>query len=79
MHLVDRTMFISIARLLWAFEFKCPVDERGEDVRPDPDDLVGGLIVKPREFGVVVGVREGRQEVIRRAWTECEENLEMKM
>ncbi|KAM7189090.1 O-methylsterigmatocystin oxidoreductase [Naviculisporaceae sp. PSN 640] len=77
MHLVDRTMFITIARLLWAFEFRCPLDEHGQEILPDPEDLVRGLVARPREFGVKVVVRQGlgREEVIRRAWGECEKEL----
>ena len=40
MHLADQSLFIIMATMLWAFDIKPAVDEKGKEVVPSPDDLV---------------------------------------
>lgn len=80
MHVVDRSMFLVIARLMWAFEFSKAVDENGNEVVPDQDDLVGGFLVQPRAFPVTIRPRdEKRAERVREAWDECKSLLDEEM
>ncbi|KAK3312995.1 cytochrome P450 [Apodospora peruviana] len=78
MHVVDRSMFLAIARFMWAFTFSKAVDAAtGEEITPDPADLTPGLLVQPRPFPFKVTPRsELRARVVRETWKECEELLD---
>jgi hypothetical protein len=44
-------MFLAIARLLWAFDFKRAVDEKTkQEIVPDMEDLTAGLFAMPEPF-----------------------------
>jgi hypothetical protein len=77
MHVVDRSLFLVIARLVWAFDFGRAVDEKGKEIVPDQDDLVGGLLVQPRPFKLRITPRsEARAGKVREAWEGCKELLD---
>ena len=50
MHAVERSMFLVIARLMWAFDIRRATDDDGNKIVPDQDDLVGGFLMQPRRF-----------------------------
>jgi hypothetical protein len=51
MHIADRSLFLAISRVLWAFDVRRAVDgETGEEIVPDMGDLTEGLIIKPKPF-----------------------------
>lgn len=78
MHIAERSLFLAISRMIWAFEFKRPLDPSTgkEKPLPDIDDLVGGITVKPAEFEVMIKPRsEKKAQMIRENWRECEETL----
>ena len=78
MHIAERSLFLAISRMVWAFEFQRPVNAlTGEEKPlPDIDDLVGGVTVKPADFEVVIKPRsEEKTRIIREMWRECEEGL----
>jgi cytochrome P450 len=77
MHVADRTLFLFIARLMWAFDISKAVDGDGNDLTPDQDDLVGGFIVQPRPFPVKITPRsESRAAAVREEWARCQELLD---
>ncbi|KAK4107197.1 cytochrome P450 [Canariomyces notabilis] len=77
MHVVDRSLFLVIARLVWAFDFGRAVDENGREIVPDQDDLVGGLLVQPRPFKMRITPRsEARAAKVREAWEGCKKLLD---
>ncbi|KAF1951982.1 cytochrome P450 [Byssothecium circinans] len=64
LHIAERTMFLSISRLLWAFNFELPEGETTES-----EDLTEGLLVHPRHVPVRITVRsEERTQAVRREW-----------
>ncbi|GAB1318300.1 Fumitremorgin C synthase [Madurella fahalii] len=72
MHVVDRSMFLAIARLVWAFDFSTAVDEDGNEIIPNQDDLIGGFLMQPRPFPLKITPRsELRAAKVREAWGEC--------
>ncbi|KAK4642058.1 hypothetical protein QC761_511720 [Podospora bellae-mahoneyi] len=73
MHVVDRSMFLVIARLMWAFKFEKAIDEvTGQEITPDQDDLVGGFLMQPRPFRLKITPRsEKKAETVREKWGEC--------
>lgn len=77
MHVVDRSMFLVIARLMWTFDFSKAVDANGNVIQPDQDDLIGGFLVQPRPFPLNIRPRsESRAAKVREAWEECQTLLD---
>ncbi|ROW04275.1 hypothetical protein VSDG_00895 [Cytospora chrysosperma] len=73
LHIADRSLFLSIARLLWAFNLEKAVDERGEEIMPDPDNLSQGLLVHPRPFPASITPRSKHHaELVRKEWEDCQ-------
>ncbi|OCL10731.1 cytochrome P450 [Glonium stellatum] len=64
MHIAERSLFLAISRMLWAFNFSKPLDANGQPIIPDIEDLV-----------VIICRDETKAEIIRREWAECEESL----
>lgn len=50
MHIAERSLFLAISRLLWAFDFDKALDKDGNEIVPDADDLTEGLFVLPKPF-----------------------------
>ncbi|GME23000.1 hypothetical protein NpPPO83_00009252 [Neofusicoccum parvum] len=68
-HLAERSLFVVVARWLWAFETAQAVGEGGAKVPIDVEDLRPGFIVCVNPFQAVVKPRgEGREEVVREGW-----------
>jgi hypothetical protein len=73
MDIADNSMFLSIARILWAFRISKAKDEAGDEITPDPDDIVGGLAAYPRPFPASIAPRSDlRAQAIRQAWKAAE-------
>ena len=71
MHVAERSLFLGISRLLWAFEIT-PVD--GEV--PDPDRLTQGFVCMPEPYKAIIVPRsEERAEMVRREWEEAKKML----
>ncbi|KAI8169899.1 Cytochrome P450 monooxygenase yanC [Colletotrichum sp. SAR 10_70] len=69
MHIADRSLFLSISRLLWAFNLDRAVDDAGAEIVPDADNLIDGFLVQPRPFPAKITPRsEAHAEIVRREW-----------
>ncbi|KAI1297497.1 cytochrome P450 [Xylaria venustula] len=76
MHIVDNSLFLAIARLLWAFNFGKAVDkETNLEITPDTTDLVDGLIVRPNAFKANITPRTGKAVRIQEEWALMQEVL----
>ncbi|CEN62725.1 hypothetical protein ASPCAL09357 [Aspergillus calidoustus] len=76
MHIAERSLFLGVARLLWAFNFSRPVDPRTGEQKPLPDidHLVGSLTMQPAPFEVTISPRsEKKALMIRETWWEAVE------
>jgi hypothetical protein len=72
MHIAERSLFLAITRLLWAFDFIPP--ESGS--MPDVDDLVGSLTVQPAPFEVKIIARsEDKKRIVHETWRDAEQTL----
>jgi hypothetical protein len=49
-HVAEHTLFVTMARLLWAFDFRSNSDADGNVVPIDRDVMTPGLIVGPMPF-----------------------------
>lgn len=52
-HVAERSLFMAIARLLWAFNMQRPVDDSGKFVAIDPDAMTPGFMVLPMRYEYV--------------------------
>ncbi|CAI9625044.1 unnamed protein product [Alternaria burnsii] len=69
MHIAERSLFLAISRLLWAFEFEPGKGEHGEVELPDADDLTEGMLVQPKPFKANIVQRDGEKaRVLREEW-----------
>ena len=68
-HIAERSLFLGISRLIWAFKFSAALDKRtGQPIKYDVDDLVGGITVEPRQFQCTIKSRDkSRAQLIRDA------------
>ncbi|KAI0319659.1 cytochrome P450 [Amylostereum chailletii] len=55
----NETLFIAIARTLWAFQISPVADSKGKPVLPDPDAFTSGLARRPLPFECVLRPRNG--------------------
>lgn len=81
MHIADRSMFLAMARLLWAFDFKRAVDkETGEEIVPDMGNLTEGLFVAPEPFEADIVSRDpGKAARVREEWGKMADLLDADM
>lgn len=73
-HIAERSLFLGVSRLLWAFTVTKALDANGNPITPDIDDLVGGITVQPREYPATFTPRsDAKVQIIRNAVKECEQ------
>ncbi|KAI0406566.1 cytochrome P450 [Xylaria palmicola] len=83
-HIADRSLFLAIARMLWAFDFRRETDKKtGKEIIPDPADLTQGLFVYPQPFPCCLVPRDaGKVACIESEWNKMlellDENLQWK-
>jgi cytochrome P450 len=76
MHIAERSIFLFISRVLWAFDIDKAVDADGEIV-PNPEKLTEGLFVQPEPFRAKIVPRDsGRVKSIQVEWKKMEELLD---
>jgi hypothetical protein len=75
-HIAERSLFLGMSRILWAFNLEAPLDDSGRPIIPDVDNLVGGITVHPAPFGINIVPRSPeRVQVVRDAIKDCEKLL----
>ncbi|KAK7683740.1 hypothetical protein QCA50_013116 [Cerrena zonata] len=76
MHLARNSIFITVARILWAFDISPPVDSNGEFVLPDPSNFTDGFNSRPIPFGCNLKPRSGKiRELIMKEGEAANESL----
>ncbi|KAI1146431.1 cytochrome P450 [Nemania diffusa] len=78
MHIADRNLFLAMSRLLWAFDFRRPVDKStGKEIVPDMEDLTEGLLVCPNPFNADIRPRsEAKAQAVKAEWEKMTELLD---
>lgn len=77
MHIADRSMFLAISRLLWAFRMEVTLDQDGKPITPDPTKLIPGMLVQPEPFPAAITPRSQQHaDTIRKEWAEALELLD---
>ena len=73
MHIAERSLFLGISRMLWAFNFEKVKDADGNEITPDINKLTQGLFVLPEPFPAKITPRsEKHAERIRKEWADCQ-------
>ncbi|KAF5968610.1 oxidoreductase [Fusarium bulbicola] len=78
MHIADRSLFLAISRLLWAFDFDRLVSpETGKAIIPDAGDVTEGIMSLPSPFPVRIVPRSTkRAEAVATAWSQASDLLD---
>jgi cytochrome P450 len=77
MHIAERSLFLAMARMLWAFDFHVARDAAGNEVMPDADNLTEGLLVAPKPFPARIVPRNGNKIAqVEAEWKKMEEVLD---
>lgn len=50
MHVAERTLFVSMARILWAFNVEPAKDQNGVDIPVDQDEVTQSIAARPLPF-----------------------------
>ena len=81
MHIADRTLFLGISRLLWAFGFQRAVDPATkQEIIPDMDELSEGIFVLPKPFPAKIVPRSAHKaQRVREEWAKQLHMLDDKM
>jgi hypothetical protein len=75
MHVAERSLFLGIARMLWAFNFEPQVDAAGNAMLPDPDRLTQGFVCQPEPFPVKITPRSPeRAHRVAQEWKDAEKD-----
>jgi hypothetical protein len=78
MHIADRSIFLAISRLLWAFDFRRAVDEKtGEEIIPDMYDMADGIMMMPRHFPANIRPRSASKAAcVKQEWAQMTKLLD---
>ncbi|RYP12514.1 hypothetical protein DL765_007276 [Monosporascus sp. GIB2] len=81
MHIADRSIFLALSRLLWAFDFKRAVDpDTQEEIVPNMDELVDGILSMPKPFKANLVPRDAdKARRVREEWAEVSKLLDQDM
>ncbi|KAH7379484.1 putative cytochrome P450 [Pyrenochaeta sp. MPI-SDFR-AT-0127] len=75
-HIADHSLYLAMARLLWAFDMKPQIGLDGKEILPVQDDFVQGMTVHPKEFQARITPRfDTRAAFVKRMWEEAEKDL----
>jgi cytochrome P450 len=76
MHVAERSLFLGVARMLWAFKFEPKLGAEGKPILPDPDQLTQGFVCQPEAFPVKITARsKERGEKVVQEWKDAENNF----
>lgn len=77
MHIADRTLLLAVSRLLWAFNIDKAVDDAGNEIVPDPDELTQGFVLHPVHFPASITPRsEKHAALLAQDWAKCQQLLD---
>lgn len=73
MHLAERSLFLGMSRILWAFDITPALDENGKPIIPDQSKLTQGFVCMPEPYPAKITPRSPeRAEIVRRDWERAE-------
>ncbi|KAI1616307.1 cytochrome P450 [Exophiala viscosa] len=73
MHVAERSLFLGMSRILWAFNIEPVAAETGIKILPDQERLTQGFVCMPEEFQAKITPRSlARAELVRQEWHDAE-------
>ncbi|BAE60165.1 unnamed protein product [Aspergillus oryzae RIB40] len=75
-HLAENGLFLAVANITWAYEFKLPLDDQGEEIPLDITDegFMEGAIRVPKQYTVRILERNAaRSRLIRSEWDQAQQ------
>ncbi|KAK3392724.1 cytochrome P450 [Podospora didyma] len=77
-HVAERSLFLGVSRIIWAFDISPALDAEGKPILPDQEKLTQGFVCMPEEFQATIKPRsEARKKKIVDDWEDAErENLD---
>ena len=73
-HVAERSLFLGISRILWAFKIEPAVGEDGKPIIPDQEKLTQGFVCMPEPFPAKITPRsKERAELLTKEWRVAEE------
>jgi len=73
-HIAERSLFLTMSRVLWGFNLEKPLDSQGNPITPDINELTGGITVHPKRYRVEIKPRSPEKvQIIRKAVKDCED------
>jgi hypothetical protein len=80
LHVAERSLFLAISRILWAFEIKPRMDAKGKPILPDPEKLTQGFVCMSESFVCdITPISAERAAVVEKEWEEAEKLLDEDM
>jgi cytochrome P450 len=78
-HVAERSLFLGISRMLWAFEFKPALDGNKQPILPDAEKLTQGFVCMPEPFESRITPRSKESaDMVEREWNEAVKLLDEK-
>ncbi|KAL2005346.1 hypothetical protein VTN00DRAFT_2557 [Thermoascus crustaceus] len=72
-HVADRSLFLGISRMLWAFDISPAVDALGNPILPDADKLTQGFVCMPEPYQCRITPRsDERARIVRQEWEKAQ-------
>lgn len=76
-HVAERSLFLAMSRILWAFNIEPALDATGKPILPDPDRLTQGFVCMPEGYPARITPRsKERADMVLKEWKEAEELLD---
>jgi cytochrome P450 len=80
LHVAERSLFLAISRILWAFDISPKIGKDGKPILPDPEKLTQGFVCMPEPFECEIKpVNKERATIIEREWEEAKGLLDQNM
>lgn len=72
-HVAERSLFLGVSRMLWAFNITPALDAQGKPILPDQEKLTQGFVCQPEEFPCTITPRsEAHKQLVIDEWTTAE-------
>lgn len=77
LHVAERSLFLGMSNLLWAFKFEPEVDANGKPIIPDIERLTQGFASMPEPYQARIRPRsKERAELVEKAWEDTKKMLD---
>ncbi|KAF2764363.1 cytochrome P450 [Teratosphaeria nubilosa] len=75
-HVAERSLFLGVARILWALDIKPKEDADGKPILPDQSKFTQGFVCMPEEYPVIITPRSAQRAArVKEEWERAEKEL----